>query len=455
MARVYTMTWIPGRHGWMKEYRGKKYAVSCRQLGAAESKEGSYQQANAWWERKKAEVDGYAPSSILPKPGSPAVIGRLLEAWAGQPLGTPEDAAAALVDLMGYFADKPLPPAVAQALIGPAEVARLEAHAGAVLNAPAAVAETSVTAYAVAWHKHQQALVAAGQMSPDRCENNRTCLSHFLVFAGPADVGTVDAAKLEGFYMFCMGRVAERRKNAGQGWSLAYAKDVFSVARTFIRWLAEHDYLPMPKNIASRSFRFGSPAKVVQTWTTEEFQRAVEGSPEKLRLCLLLQANCGATQWDVSELLDTEVDWANGRVIRKRSKTAAHEGTPTVNYKLWDSTFALLKKFRSGTQWVLATCHGQQYVRKALKDGKFAKTDAWGVYWYRVRRRLGVKRPLKQLRKLGASLLESHPVYGRFVPHFLGHSPRTVSARHYTIPSQELFDEAVAWLGRQLGQQAL
>ncbi len=262
---------VDSRPAWVDEKStgGRNTPSPAGNSAAPETKEGSYQQANAWWERKKAEAGGYAPPSAIPKPGGTAAIGRLLEAWAGQPLGTPEDAAAALVDFMGYFADKPLPPAVAQALIGPAEVSRLEAHAGAVLNAPAAVAETSVTAYAIAWHKHQQALVAAGQMSPDRCENNRRCLAHFLAFTGPANADTVDAAKLEGFYLFCMGKVAARRKDAGQGWSLAYAKDVFSVARTFIRWLAEHDYLVMPKNISSRSFRFGASAKVVQTWTTE------------------------------------------------------------------------------------------------------------------------------------------------------------------------------------------
>jgi hypothetical protein len=67
-------------------------------------------------------------------------------------------------------------------------------------------------------------------------------------------------------------------------------------------------------------------------------------------------------------------------------------------------------------------------------------------------RRLGFNRPLKELRKLGATLLASHEVYGRFHSYFLGHSPRTVADRHYVRPPQELFDEAVLWLGEQLGQ---
>jgi hypothetical protein len=40
-------------------HRGKVYVVSCKDLGAPPTKEGSYQAANAWWERKQAEIDGY------------------------------------------------------------------------------------------------------------------------------------------------------------------------------------------------------------------------------------------------------------------------------------------------------------------------------------------------------------------------------------------------------------
>jgi hypothetical protein len=48
MARQFLMTWVPARRGWMKEYKGKKYAVSCAQLSerfavpVPETKEGSY-----------------------------------------------------------------------------------------------------------------------------------------------------------------------------------------------------------------------------------------------------------------------------------------------------------------------------------------------------------------------------------------------------------------------------
>jgi hypothetical protein len=69
VARVYHMTWIPSRRGWMKEYKGKKYVISCRQLSVPETKDESYQAANAWWFAKKVEVDDAARPqlrSLLP-----------------------------------------------------------------------------------------------------------------------------------------------------------------------------------------------------------------------------------------------------------------------------------------------------------------------------------------------------------------------------------------------------
>src|SRR5262249_48767942 len=82
MARVYHMAWIPSRRGWMKEYQGKKYAVSCRQLGVPETKDGSYQAANQWWQQKKAEID--AANRPAPRTSQP------LEDIAAAALGSPQ-----------------------------------------------------------------------------------------------------------------------------------------------------------------------------------------------------------------------------------------------------------------------------------------------------------------------------------------------------------------------------
>ena len=57
MASVCLMYWVAKQKRWMKEYRGKTYAVSCRQLKCPATKEESRQFANEWWQRKQEELD--------------------------------------------------------------------------------------------------------------------------------------------------------------------------------------------------------------------------------------------------------------------------------------------------------------------------------------------------------------------------------------------------------------
>jgi integrase len=439
----------------MKEYKGRKYAVSCRQLGAPETKDGSYQRANHWWDNRKAEIDGYAPAPAPPpRPGTTQAMAAVLEAWAGRPLSTQEDVAATILDFLSHHQRQAPPPGVIEAVVGPERLAQLRDGVNNLLEAPPVPPERTVNAQVDRWVATQQAQVAAGNLTPDRADNNRIALYHFRDWCGPRAVEQVDAARLHGFYLWCLARVEERQGDPAHkaGWGAEYAKKVFSTARTFTRFLWESGLIELPRNIDSKGFRFGNGAKAVPTWTVAEVQRVVREAPGKLKLALLLMVNCGFTQTDVSDLLDAEVDWVSGRITRKRSKTADHENVPTVCYKLWPLSFRLLQQYRTGGERVLLTESGLPYVRKELVAGKLVKADGIASNYAHLKRRLGFRRPLKQLRKTVATLLESHPTYGRFTSLFLGHAPRTIKERNYAAPSQELFDEAVTWLGQQLGQ---
>jgi len=339
-------------------------------------------------------------------------------------------------------------------ILGEARVREFDEATERFRNPAIVPAQKTVGAYAGRWHQLQARQVQAGTLTPDRCSNNQTCLVHFTNYSGVnAPVESIDADKLEGFYSFCLGKVAARRTAPGEGWSVAYARDVFSVTKGFVRWLWECGTIDLPRNVGSKAFKFGNGLKAITTWTPAEFKRAVEEAPGKLKLGLLLMANCGMTQQDISDLQDSEVDWTEGRITRKRSKTGNCETVPTVCYKLWHLTFRLLQQYRSGSARVLLTENGLPYVRKELKEnGKLRKADGFASNFLHLKKRLKLNRSLKQLRKLGATLLDDHPNYGRYVPYFLGHSPKTVADKNYRRPSQAQFDEAVAWLGQQLGQ---
>jgi integrase len=507
MARVYLMSWDGKNRRWLKEYtpRGgvkKKYAVSCRQLGLPRDQwtmDRSYQAANEWWKQKQDEIDAAHRPAVRPPlpledlaqvllPDPAALSSRLAAALAYGRLQAEREADRQKVEAEDDDAD-PVPPtgdedpnwafkrviqmtvedvlqrmvlggepvpAEVAAQLPPARVQQLQDAVKSIRGEPAAAPEKTVASHYERWVSTQQALVAAGQRSAAGVDNSRICLYYFRDFlGGQADVGVIDAPKLHNFFLWCLRKVEERQKDSQgkAGWSEDYAKKVFGIARAFIRWLAEQGAIDLPRNIDSKGFRFNAGVKAVQTWTVKEFQTALAAATGQLRLHLLLMANCGFTQVDISDLKDTEVDWVSGRIIRKRSKTAKHEQVPVVNYRLWPLTFELLKQYRSGGERVLLTESGKPWVREELVNGELVKSDnIRSNYAHLVKKLKGFNKPPKLLRKTAASLLDSHPEFGRYSQLFLGHSPRTVADRHYISPSQERFDEAVLWLGRQLGQ---
>lgn len=57
MPTAQMMYWVKAQKQWLKEYRGKTYSVSCRQLKCEPTKEASRLLANDWWDRKQKEID--------------------------------------------------------------------------------------------------------------------------------------------------------------------------------------------------------------------------------------------------------------------------------------------------------------------------------------------------------------------------------------------------------------
>jgi integrase len=500
------MSWIESRKGWMKEYKGHKYAISCRQLGAPETKEGSRQLANEWWTAKRAEIDLVARrtpapmediagavfgdpemfaspekfhramfrfhTNIVPQLNIPAEQMELFNRYHQyfhqyiqrqvEPMTAAQMEEFRAGSVSGFLESavegRSIPQRVIEQL-PPARQMEIEAGLKALRGEPAVSQDRTVKAQAEAWLDAQRIRVEAKQMSAGRCANNRTCLEHFVTFLGPnADVGGIDANKLIAYKEYCLKQVAARHRAEGEGWAEKYAQDVLNVAKSFVRGIAEKEVIPLPSNITSKNLTIKVPHKAIQTWTVEEFHYVVSEAPGKLKLALLLMANCGFTQSDISDLVESEVDWRAGRIIRKRSKTKGCENVPVVNWKLWDVSFELLKRYRSapGSERVLLTESGKPYLRVDLNAAeKQVKADGFASCYVHLKKRLKFDKPLKQLRKLSATVLESHKDYGRYKVHFLDQSPRLVADKHYSKPDQKLFDQAVTWLGKQLKVDSL
>jgi hypothetical protein len=142
-----------------------------------------------------------------------------------------------------------------------------------------------------------------------------------------------------------------------------------------------------------------------------------------------------------------------------RSKIEDRENAPVVNYKLWDSTFELLRQHRnpdhSPHARVLLTASGKPWVWEELveqPDGtkKLKFSNNINSNFGHLRKRLDFKKSLSEIRKMGASLLNQE--FHSCVPEYLGEAPSSIKDKHYVRPDQALFDRAVKWLGERLGQ---
>lgn len=368
-------------------YRGKRYAVSCRQLGTAPTKEESWRQANEWWLQKRAEIDRAAPKYLL----HPLLEElKQKEAWASQhglveeaeqlrarhaevagavvdvselPEGDPVDFTAsrenlALAETFGITVPPDLEPMVCDYFFGDRRIWQ-ERHR----NGNTVPQKQTIRHHFDEWFEGQKAKVNAGEIGPDRADANRVMLTHFMNFVGESSaLDCVNEMTWRNFAMHCRGKVA------GKTWSPDYAAGVMRVSRSFIRSLWESNLIDLPKNLTSRDLTISIKAKKKIFFTPAELKRQIQKADGQLKLHLLLMANCGFYQSDITELKHTEVDWKAGIITRQRSKTDGREETPTVRWKLWPITFELLKKNRSAhPELVLLTNRGKPWVEKSLR----------------------------------------------------------------------------------------
>jgi integrase len=292
--------------------------------------------------------------------------------------------------------------------------------------------------------------VAAGQLSAARADSLRTYLDIVMEYTGrTTSVASIDQGTLPAFRNHLLQRLAAKEI------SDYYARDVFSAFRLFVRWLAnntnklEH----LPKNIDDKKLSISVAVRKVKTLPPDQLQIVLKAANARTRLYLLLGLNCGMTQQDISDLHPSEVDWSQGVITRKRSKTSDCENVPVVSYRLWSPTFQLLRQERSPDEdRVLLTRDGKPLKTESIDErNKFKKTDAVRLTLRRLVAKTGVRFTMKMLKKTAASLLRNHREYRGLESLFLDHAPVSVSDRHYAGVPQDLLDEAIEWLGSELG----
>lgn len=345
----------------------------------------------------------------------------------------------------------------------------------AVMKRRAAPEEETVEFQVQKFLNLKQAEAKAEQVSTGRCYALKLHLTHFQDWLGKdTDVKEIDAEVLVNFRLYVLGKAAAKE------WTKTTAGHYMTTVKSFVRWLWHNNTIPtLPRILDGRSkaLEITRSSVGIVTFTTEEINILLADASDRTKLYILLMLNCGMTQKDIADLLVSEVDWKEGRIIRKRSKTSEEENVPVVNYKLWAETFRLLQQERNpkSPDRVLTNSNGSPlWVEEMTKDGKYRKMDNVKNAFDRLRKvektekpskarkkksvktkekalKATIAKPLKSLKKTSASLLRDNAKFASLEDLFLGHAPQKMSDKHYAQVPHKLLDQAIQWLGKQYG----
>jgi integrase len=401
------------------------------------TKEASQSAANQWWAAKQKALD------VKPEPDPWQKFRDGIEAATGI---KPTSRAALFATLMQFFNMEDLPEAFTERVLGREKMDLIEQQVTGAIIGSRVNPERSVIGQIARWVEVLKASATAGTMSIARFHGYSSCICHFRNFMGEgATIDQINPAKLEGFWTELLGRLGRKEI------STPYAQQLWLTARQFITRLVELELIPLPANMHSRRFRFGTAVKPIEIFSDAEVRTILAAATERTRLLVLLMLNCGMYQSDIADLGTNEVDWQAGTITRPRTK---RPGGMVTRYQLWPETFALLKKYRASKQVLnargfarlLLTGEGNPLTSFAIKDGKVSHYDAVKGIWRTVMDKTKIRKPPKLFRKTAATKLGEHEGYKYYQSYYLSHAPKSMADRHYTIPSDTEFFAALAWL---------
>ena len=425
--RKFIMSW-EGKpyYRWVKMFKGHRYRVTCEGLGVRRewwTKEDSWQAANQWWQGRLAEM-GQKPIGVQQVENvidSAGGMEKLVETVIkGQ-------AASQELQLLKHFIGKD----EAQA---DQDIDIMQAIVSKTVKGPAISKDRTV--------EHQTAQFLA-LLRPRLKVKSYKEIQLFLPNLVNVIGNDIDAINEESVKVFW-------NHLGATGLGQSSRKKLMGFFRRFVRYLWEHEGIMLPKNLDSELFKVKVTTKAVKTWPLATVRQVLGELKPNLKLYALLGLNCGFTNMDIANINKGALDLQKGRLVHKRIKTHEQANVPTVEYKLWPETLDLLERFQSNhPDLFLVSMRGTPLVTTVYdSEGDAHLKDMVVQQWRRNAGHLPIK--LKNFRSIGATLLEEHPVYGRYATHFLGHSAKTVAGKHYVAPSQKNFDKALNWLRVQI-----
>lgn len=452
-------------------HKGRRYWVTCADLGLRpehRNKEASYQAANEWWTKKLAELNA-AQLAAHPHADRLKELEARKQYAVGHGLVHEADVIDAEYRLVheGLTGDVSIP--TMERAIDFLNEAKLPVKLidiplpvlneyfsdKAVWNdrlkkdAAATPKDRTVGALAARWLERLRQKVDDGKLTVHGPADAPYRLKPFLDLIGrDSDPNTLTADLWERFRDRLEG--ANRRGEVAPGW----VKKQWQGTRDYIQWLyANHHLQELPRNYPTLRLKVSSKPKI-DPCTLDELAKLYAAARGQHRLHILLGLNCGYYPWDVSILKPENVNLDAGTITHRRTKTLHKtDDAPTVTYRLWPETVALLRQYMAADgPHALLNADGKPWIRYTPKaDGKVSETDGIRQWWDRVFKRAGVRyRSFRSLRQTGASGLESDHRWQGIVTYYLANTRTDVTGR-YARPSDALLADALDWLRLHLG----
>jgi integrase len=451
MARKYLMSWEGHPYyRWVKMHKKTRYRVSCDDLNAPRTKEGSYQQANDWWLKKLATLQPAPPiekqealddiarkidyaANHAPEllPALKETREEILREPPGEKVLDDETTVAANLEtarLMGITVPPDTDPVVLQHLFGDRRLWNER------LNKTHKTAKDKTVGYQVEKFLDEQRHHQKPATHKEVAAYLRRLAENSNVWSAETNVETIDEQTVARHYVWLV----------SHNYTPKAHNKVLSFFRRFVEWLWSNGLLEkLPLNLKRKDHR-----KKVVYQEVEQFdhaKEAIDALPDPYKLWAYLGVNCGMTNADLGATRWEQIDTTKWTLTRRRVKTGDQPHTPTVRYKLWSETVKELKKLPHRKGLLFTTKTGKPlYETRYNDDGKPVIKDMFRLYWSRLEPKPVI--PLKAFRSIGATTLNTDKVYRQYKDYYLAHAPRTVADQHYAAEADKPFFDALEFI---------
>lgn len=459
---------------WRKMYKGERYEVYCSQLNLPEdqwTELGSYQARNEWWAAKKAEIDA-KPSAL--RPDVQEVVDELRRkkqllttlnldaadydeairdtiAAAKKPILDPKLKFASLEDEIDAVCATPQPEGDGVNLLDPRtanRVALLRELGVDLSGIDPALLEIALGSKAY-WDEKE---ATTTKVPDDR--RIGTLLDRWLQLKWlklePNTLGRLQGITKELKYLKHDKKLVLSEDMSVEVLTESKVEEVFHALaaeeldnqtkdkkwgtfKGFVRYVAMQRLVPLPLNLAHDLLTFELLPKEKPKPVMSDVRKFIGELPDRFRLYTLLAANCGMNNGDIGYLEHRQIDFAARTLTRKRVKTKKWAKVPTVVYRLWDETVALLRQeMTTEGNFVLVDAKKQPLYIESKEGGKAKLYDKIKTSWRDHFGRANTKQyTLRDFRFISADLIKDSPAHRIYQSVWLGHSPKDVDETNY------------------------